>query len=86
VLFAGGMLKAMGDFDKAGSYFFEAMNMGPPRLFSRLDMMFIVARTLEESTADRRESTDQTHRIFSFFGVNPLISTGTFNLIINYYQ
>lgn len=42
--------KAQGDFDRAGSYFFEAMNLGPPRQFTRVDMLFIVARTLEESS------------------------------------
>ena len=63
VLFVGGMLKALGNFDKAGSYFFEAMNIGPPRLFTRLDMMFIVARTLEESTADSDEPVEDGYRM-----------------------
>ena len=63
VLFVGGMLKALGDFDKAGSYFFEAMNIGPPRLFTRLDMMFIVARTLEESTADSDEPVEDGYKM-----------------------
>jgi tetratricopeptide (TPR) repeat protein len=48
LLYAGGALKAQGELDRAGSYFFEAMNSGPPRQFSRTDMLFIVARTLEE--------------------------------------
>lgn len=63
VFLAGGMLKAQGDFDKAGSYFFEAMNIGPPRLFSRLDMMFIVARTLEEATKDSDEPVEDGYKM-----------------------
>lgn len=63
LFYAGGLLKALGDFDRAGSYFFESMSIGPPKLFSRLDMMFIVARTLEESTQDSDDPVEDGYRM-----------------------
>jgi tetratricopeptide (TPR) repeat protein len=79
LMLAGSMLKAMRDFDKAGSYFFEAMNTGPPRFFTRLDMMFIVARTLEESSSSG-SSTDEGYIMVH----HHLVSDGLISNDVNY--
>jgi len=63
LLYAGSTLKATQAFDRAGSYFFEAIGIGPPRLFSRLDMMFIVARSLEEASKDDETPIEDGYRM-----------------------
>ena len=63
LFYTGCMLKATKDFDRAGSYFFEAMNSGPPKLFTRLDVMFIVARNLEQSTQDDDVPVEDGYRM-----------------------
>jgi hypothetical protein len=52
LFFAGGVFKALGMHDKANNYFFDASQVGPPRLFSKLEMMIIISRTIEEQTVD----------------------------------
>lgn len=46
---AGGLFKAQGLHDKASNYFFEATQIGPPKFFSKLEMMMILSRNIEES-------------------------------------
>lgn len=45
---AGAVHKAIGELDKANNYFFEASQVGPPRYFSKLEMMIIISRCIEE--------------------------------------
>jgi tetratricopeptide (TPR) repeat protein len=52
LFYTGGIFKAMGDPEKANNYFFEASQVGPPKLFSKLEMMMIISRTIEEAAAD----------------------------------
>ena len=48
--------------DQSNSYFFEATQMGPPRLFSKIQMMIIISRMLEEMGNDS-EDNENAYRI-----------------------
>jgi hypothetical protein len=63
MLYTAALLKATKDFDRAATYFFEAMNSGPPRQFKRMDIMFLVARTLEESTMNDDIPAEDGYRL-----------------------
>jgi hypothetical protein len=52
LLFAGAIFKALGLSEQANNYFFEATQIGPPKLFSKMEMMLIISRVLEEMDAD----------------------------------
>jgi hypothetical protein len=58
LLQAGGILKAQGLHDQAANYFFDATQIGPPRFFSKLEMMFIISRNIEEGNKDKDEPSD----------------------------
>lgn len=47
LFYAGVIFKAMGDSDAANNYFFESCQIGPPKLFSKIEMMAIISRNLE---------------------------------------
>jgi hypothetical protein len=47
-LTAGAMLSAMGKHEQAGQYFFEAIQIGVPKFFSKSDLMFILSRSFEQ--------------------------------------
>ena len=53
LFYTGCALKAMGKHDEAADYFFEATQIGPPKLFSKLEMMFIISRNIEEGSKNR---------------------------------
>lgn len=80
LMLAGSLLKSMSEFDKAGSYFFESMNSGPPRLFNKLDMMFIVARTLEEQASQSGNVIDDGYKMVH----HHLVSDGVLSHDITY--
>jgi hypothetical protein len=49
---AGAIFKARGMSEQANSYFFEATQIGPPKHFSKMEMMLIISRVLEEMDTD----------------------------------
>ena len=55
MFFAGVIFKALGQREVANNYFFEATQIGPPKFFSKMDMMMIISRVIEESDADGNE-------------------------------
>ena len=63
LLYAGDIFKAQGNHEQAASYFFEATQLGPPRLFSKLEMMFIISRNIEESAKDKDEPCDDAYEM-----------------------
>lgn len=48
LFYAGCIYKAMGQFERANDFFFEAIEAGPPSSFTKIEMMMIIARNLEE--------------------------------------
>ena len=53
MFYAGCSLKALGRHDEAANYFFEATQIGPPKLFSKLEMMFIISRNIEQGMKNK---------------------------------
>jgi hypothetical protein len=47
-LTAGAMLSSMGKHEQAGQYYFEAIQIGAPKFFSKSDLMFILSRSFEQ--------------------------------------
>ena len=48
LFYAGCTYKALGQFERANDFFFEAIEAGPPTSFTKIEMMMIVARNLEQ--------------------------------------
>lgn len=65
LFFTGGIFKAMGQHEKANNYFFEAAQIGPPKLFTKLEMMIIISRTIEEGTADDDVEEEDAYKMVS---------------------
>lgn len=63
VFYVGCLQKSLGMHDKAATYLFEAMKQGPPRYFSKLEMMFLISRNIEENAKRRGENCDDAYRI-----------------------
>lgn len=63
LFYAGVINKAAGDIEKATNYFFEASQVGPPRYFSKLEMMVMISRILEESQGGLDENDDQAYEM-----------------------
>lgn len=66
LFFTGGLFKALNQHEKANNYFFEASQVGPPKLFTKLEMMMIISRTIEESTADDDAEEDDAFKMVRF--------------------
>ena len=47
-LTAGAMLSSMGKYEQAGHYFFETIQLGLPKFFTKSDLMFILSRSFEQ--------------------------------------
>ena len=47
-LTAGAMLSSLGKHEQAGQYFFEAIQIGTPKFFTKSDLMFILSRSFEQ--------------------------------------
>ena len=57
LFYAGCTYKAMGQFERANDFFFDAIEAGPPNSFTKIEMMMIIARNLEEmENADIKSS------------------------------
>ncbi len=66
LFFTGGLFKALNQHEKANNFFFEASQVGPPKLFTKLEMMMIISRTIEESTADDDAEEDDAFKMVPF--------------------
>ena len=66
LFFAGGICKALGMHEKANSYFFEASEIGPPKFFSKLEMMMIISRTIEQESANDETEEDGAYKMERF--------------------
>jgi len=63
LFFAGGIMKILGEHEKANEFFFEANELGPPRLFTKLEMMMIISRTIEEHHRHDDAEQDDAYRM-----------------------
>jgi tetratricopeptide (TPR) repeat protein len=59
----GCLLKALQKYDEAAGLFFKATQLGPPKLTTKLDMMFIISRNIEESSGTHDEAHDEAYRM-----------------------
>ena len=63
LFFAGGIMKILGEHERANEFFFEANELGPPRLFTKLEMMMIISRTIEEHHRNEDSEQDDAYRM-----------------------
>jgi hypothetical protein len=55
LFFAGIIMKSLKKFDAASTYFFESCTEGPPKYFTKLEMMVIISRNIEDSLVYQAE-------------------------------
>ena len=67
---AGAIFKALGLREEANNYFFEATQIGPPKLFTKMEMMLIISRVLEEMDADSDGNEGAYKMVCLFLRVN----------------
>lgn len=66
LLNAAAMFFAAGNFDQAGKHMFQSIQTGPPKFFSKSEMLFMLSRTFEQSgTLDDSRAED------GYFMVSP---------------
>ena len=58
LFFTGVIYKALGQYEKANSFFFEAQQVGPPKFFTKLEMMVIISRLIEEMQGEENADDD----------------------------
>ncbi len=63
LLYAASLMKVLHRHDSAAKYFFDSLQVGPPKLFSKLDMMFLVSRNIEASNRDADEATNDAYQM-----------------------
>jgi hypothetical protein len=63
LFFAGGLYKAQSMHDKASNYFFEATQIGPPKFFTKLEMMCIISRNIEEAGKSTDDNSDDAYKM-----------------------
>ena len=61
LFYAGCIHKALGQFERASDFFFESIEAGPPRPFSRIEMMMVIARNLEEMQSSEEATGKAAH-------------------------
>lgn len=62
LFYAGAIYKALHQHIKANNYFFDSVQIGPPKFFNKLEMMIIITRTIEEQNGEE-ESDDNAYRM-----------------------
>jgi tetratricopeptide (TPR) repeat protein len=68
LFFAGGLYKALNKFEDACNYFLEAAVIGPPKYFSKLELIFVIARCLEESANySDNDFSDEAYKLVSLY-------------------
>lgn len=68
-LLAGAMHSILGQYKEAGECFFESIHCGPPRLFHRSDMMFVLSRSCELMGFESRFSNDDGYSMVTHLRV-----------------
>lgn len=63
LFYTGCLYKSLGMHDLASTYLFESIQQGPPKFFSKLDMMFLISRNIEENSKQRGENCDDAYRM-----------------------
>lgn len=63
--YAGVVFKALREYETANNYFFDAIQNGPPRYFTKIEMMTVISRNLEEMNAEIDEDTDNAYHMVS---------------------
>jgi tetratricopeptide (TPR) repeat protein len=58
LFYAGVIFKTLDQYEKANSYFFESQQVGPPKFFSKLEMMVIISRLIEELQGEENADED----------------------------
>lgn len=70
-LTAGAMLSSMGKHEQAGQYYFESIQIGAPKFFSKSDLMFILSRSFEqlgfETKASGTDPVEEGYIMVLFF-------------------
>jgi tetratricopeptide (TPR) repeat protein len=64
LFYAGVAYKALNRYEKANNYFFEASQLGPPRFFTKLEMMVIISRVIEENGGEE-DGNDEAYKMVS---------------------
>lgn len=63
IFYAGCLYKSVGLHDIAATYLFESIQCGLPRYFSKLDIMFLISRNIEENAKKTGENCLDAYRI-----------------------
>lgn len=63
LFYTGCLYKSLGKHEQASTYLFESIQQGPPRYFSKLEMMFLISRNIEENSKLRGENCDDAYRM-----------------------
>ena len=63
LFYIGATLKAKELHDEAANFLFEAASSRPPRFFSKLDMMFIISRNIEEEGTKKGEPNEEAYEM-----------------------
>jgi len=65
LFYTGGVFKALGQHEKANTYFFEASEVGPPKFFTKLEMMMIISRTIEQENSNEDTEEEGAYKMVS---------------------
>lgn len=52
LFYAGCIYKELQDFDRANNFFFESAQYGPPKFFSKIEIMIVISRLIEETGSE----------------------------------
>lgn len=66
LFYTGGVFKALGQHEKANTYFFEASEVGPPKFFTKLEMMMIISRTIEQENSNEDTEEEGAYKMVRF--------------------
>jgi hypothetical protein len=77
LLMAGAAHKATGDFETANNYFFDSCQIGPPTPFSKIEMMTIISRNLEEMGNEVDDGEDAYKMVHAHLVVEGIIDEDT---------
>jgi tetratricopeptide (TPR) repeat protein len=65
LFYAGVIFKSLDLYDNANTYFFESQQVGPPKFFSKLEMMVILSRIIEEKEGEENGNEDSYRMVRS---------------------
>jgi tetratricopeptide (TPR) repeat protein len=70
---AGTIFKALRQYETANNYFFEAAQVGPPRYFTKLEMMIIISRLIEELQGEEDADEDSYRMVHAHMILDVLL-------------